>query len=276
MQWGGVMQRDRRETALVTGASEGIGRELARVFASQGFDVVVVARRAALLEALAEELSAGHGVRAVPIALDLAKPDAPRLLFERTEQLGLRVDALVNNAGVMEFGAFAETPLDRLLAMPALNASVLVALTRLFLPPMLEARRGRILNLGSTGSFAPMPSLAVYAATKAFILSFSEALAEELLGTGVSVTCCCPGFTETRMASQIDGVERLKGVAPLMDPAEVARDAYQACMRGDVLRVPGVANQLLIGALSLPPRAVVRWLGGAIGRRVMHAPTLHG
>jgi short-subunit dehydrogenase len=270
------MQAERRGTALVTGASEGIGRELARVFASRGFDVVLVARRAPLLEVLAEELSARHGVRAIPIPADLAKPDAPRQLFEYTQELGLRVGALVNNAGLMEFGAFAKTPLERLTAMPALNASALVALTRLFLEPMLAARHGRILNLGSTGSFAPMPSLAVYAATKAFILSFSEALSEELLGTGVSVTCCCPGFTETHMASQIDGVERLKGVAPLMDPVEVARDAYQACMRGDVVRVPGVANQLLIRALSLPPRGAVRRLGGAIGRRAMHVPSPHG
>jgi hypothetical protein len=265
-----------RETALVTGASEGIGRELARVFASRGFDVVLVARRAPLLEALADELAARHGGRAIPIASDLAKPDAPRQLFGYTQALGVRVSVLVNNAGLMEFGAFAKTPLERLLAMPALNACALVALTRLFLEPMLAARHGRILNLGSTGSFAPMPSLAVYAATKAFILSFSEALSEELQGSGVSVTCCCPGFTETHMASQIDGVERLKGVAPLMDPVEVARDAYQACMRGDVVRVPGVANQLLIRALSLPPRGVVRWLGGAIGRRAMHAPNPHG
>jgi hypothetical protein len=262
--------------ALVTGASEGIGRELARVFASRGHDVVLVARRGALLEALADELSEKQRVRAFAIPCDLTKPDAPQRLFERTQQLELHVHTLVNNAGLMEFGAFATTPLDRLTAMPALNACALVALTRLFLPPMLAARRGRILNLGSTGSFAPMPSLAVYAATKAFILSLSEALSEELLGSGVTVTCCCPGFTETQMANQIDGVEKLKGVAPLMDPVDVARDAYQACMRGEVVRVPGVANQLLIRALGVPPRSVVRWLGGAIGRRAMHAPNPHG
>jgi short-subunit dehydrogenase len=270
------MRSERFQTALVTGASEGIGRELARVFASRGHDVALVARRAPLLEALADELAARHGVRAVPIACDLTKPDAPQRVFERTQQLGLQVRTLVNNAGLMEFGAFATTPLERLTAMPALNAGALVALTRLYLGPMLEARCGRILNLGSTGSFAPMPSLAVYAATKAFILSLSEALSEELQGSGVTVTCCCPGFTETQMASQIDGVERLKGVAPLMDPAEVAQDAYQACMRGEVVRVPGVANQLLIRALALPPRSVVRWLGGAIGRRAMHAASPHG
>jgi hypothetical protein len=270
------MQPERSQTALVTGASDGIGRELARVFASRGHDVVLVARRGALLDALADELSARQRVRAVSVACDLTKPDAPQRLFERTQELGLHVDTLVNNAGLMEFGAFASTPLDRLSAMPALNAGALVALTRLFLPPMLAARRGRILNMGSTGSFAPMPSLAVYAATKAFILSLSEALSEELQDTGVTVTCCCPGFTETQMANQIGGVEKLKGVAPLMDPAEVARDAYQACMRGEVVRVPGVANQLLIRALGLPPRGVVRWLGGAIGRRAMHAPSPHG
>jgi short-subunit dehydrogenase len=270
------MRPDRVETALVTGASEGIGRELARVFASRGFSVVLVARREALLAELADEIAARERVRAVAIALDLTKPDAPQELFERTQELGLHVDALVNNAGLMEFGAFAATPLDRLRAMTALNTSALMAITRVFLGPMLAARHGRILNLGSTGSFAPMPSLAVYAATKAFILSFSEALSEELQGSGVTVTCCCPGFTETHMANQIDGVEKLKGVAPLMDPVEVARDAYQACMRGEVVRVPGVANQLLIRALALQPRSVVRWLGGAIGRRAMQVPSPHG
>jgi short-subunit dehydrogenase len=270
------MQAARSNTVLVTGASDGIGRELARVFASRGFDVVLVARRGALLEALAQEIAAQRQVRAFPVALDLAKPDAPRHLFERTQALGLDVDTLVNNAGLMEFGAFATTPLDRLLAMPALNTSALIALTRLYVEPMLAAGRGRILNLGSTGSFAPMPSLAVYAATKAFILSLSEALSEELQGTGVTVTCCCPGFTETQMASKIDGVESLRGIAPLWDPADVALDAYQALMRGEVVRVPGVANQLLIRALALPPRGVVRWLGGAIGRRAMHAPSPHG
>jgi short-subunit dehydrogenase len=270
------MKRDRAETALVTGASDGIGRELARVFASRGFAVVLVARRAALLAALADEIAARDGVRAVPIALDLTGPDAPQELFERTEAQGLHVDALVNNAGLMEFGAFAATPLERLRAMTALNTSALMALTRLYLAPMLEARHGRILNVGSMGSFAPLPSLAVYAATKAFILSFSEALSEELQGTGVSVTCCCPGFTETHMANQIERAAQLKGFAPLMDPVDVARDAFQACMRGQVVRVPGVANQLMIRALALQPRNVVRWLGGAIGRRAMSLPGPHG
>jgi uncharacterized protein len=270
------MKPDRPRTALVTGASEGIGRELARVFASRGFAVVLVARRAALLAALAEEIEARDHVRAVPIALDLTKPDAPQELFERTRHERIHVDALVNNAGLMEFGAFAATPLDRLRAMTELNTSALMALTRLFVGPMLEARHGRILNLGSTGSFAPIPSLAVYAATKAFILSFSEALSEELHGTGVSVTCCCPGFTETHMANQIDGVGKLKGLAPMMDPVEVARDAFQACMRGQVVRVPGLANQLMIRALALQPRSVVRWLGGAIGRRSIQMPGPHG
>jgi short-subunit dehydrogenase len=270
------MRRDGPKTALVTGASDGIGRELARVFASRGFALVLVARRAALLAALADEITARDGVRAVPIAMDLTEPDAPQQLFEHTQHQRIHVDTLVNNAGLMEFGAFATTPLDRLRAMTALNTSALMALTRVFLGPMLEAHQGRILNLGSTASFAPMPSLAVYAATKAFILSFSEALSEELQGTGVSVTCCCPGFTETHMANQIDGVEKLKGVAPLMDPVEVARDAFQACMRGQVVHVPGVANQLLIRALALQPRTVVRWLGGAIGRRAMHLPSPHG
>jgi hypothetical protein len=270
------MRARQRETALITGASEGIGRELARVFAERGFGVVLVARNPERLRELAAELTERFETEATPIALDLSKPDAPRQLFGRVQALGQRVDVLVNNAGLMEFGQFASCPPDRLASLTALNVGALTALTRLFLEPMLAARYGRILNLGSTGSFVPMPSLAAYAASKAYILSLSEALSEELQGTGVSVTCVCPGFTETHMANQITGVEKLKGVAPLMDPAEVARDAYQACMRGDVLRVPGVANQLLIRALSVPPRGLVRWLGGAIGRRVMHVPSPHG
>jgi hypothetical protein len=270
------MRAQQRETALITGASEGIGRELARVFAERGFGVVLVARNAERLRQLASELAEQCGVPATPIALDLTKPDAPRELFERVRALGLSVDVLANNAGLMEFGEFAACPPDRLASLTALNVCALTALTRLFLEPMLAARHGRILNLGSTGSFVPMPSMAAYAASKAYILSLSEALSEELAGSGVSVTCCCPGFTETHMANQITGVEKLKGVAPLMDPLEVARDAYQACMRGDVLRVPGVANQLLIRVLGVQPRGWVRRLGGAIGRRAMHVPSPHG
>lgn len=258
-----------RETALITGASEGIGRQLARVFAEHRFNLVLVARNAERLEQLAAELTEQRGITATALPLDLAKPDAPRQLFDQVRTLGLRVDVLVNNAAVLESGAFAESPPDRIASLTALNVGALTALTRLFVEPMIAAGHGRILNLGSVAAFAPMPSLAAYAASKAYILSFSEALSEELRGSGVHVTCCCPGFTETHMADQIAGVEKLKGLAPLLDPAEVARDAYQACMHGEVVHVPGIANQLFVRALALQPRGLVRWIGGALGRRAM-------
>jgi len=266
------MQAEPRETALITGASEGIGRELARVFAVNGFDLVLVARSAERLEQLAADLREEHGIAATAMPHDLTKPDAPHQLFEQVRSQGLHVDVLVNNAAVLESQAFARTPPDRLASLLALNVVALTALTRLFVEPMVAAGHGRILNLGSVASFAPMPSLAAYAASKAYILSLTEALSEELRGSGVSVTCCCPGFTRTHMADQIAGVEKLKDVAPLLDPAEVARDAYRACMRGDVLRVPGIANQLFARAVGLYPRSLVRWVGGTLGRRAMRGP----
>ena len=256
---------DRRETALITGASEGIGRELARVFASRGFDLVLVARSAEKLEALAGELSR-HGVRAEPVPKDLSRSDAPAELFDLLTRRGVQVDALVNNAGVLEFGPFLEVDPARIAGMLDLNVRALTAMTRLFVPPMVAAKRGRVLNLGSVASFVPTPVLAAYGATKAFVLSFSEALAEELRGTGVTVSVCCPGITETHMARQVESLAKFEGLVPLLDAAEVARSAFEACMAGEVIHVPGRANRIAIGVLGLQPRWLVRWLGGAIGR----------
>jgi len=256
-------------TALVTGASEGIGRELARVFASERFDVILVARSREKIDALADELSARHGVQAVAIAADLSGPDAPAELFRETRGRGLHVDVLVNNAGVMEFGSFVDTPAERLSAMLRLNVSASTLLTRLYVEPMVVARYGHLLNVASTGAFVPMPSLAAYAATKAYILSLSEALSEELRDTGVAVTVCCPGFTHTHMSDQLPGIDKLRGVAPLWEPAEVARAAFEACIHDRVVSVPGLANKLVLGVLENSPRWLVRRLGGAIGRRVM-------
>jgi short-subunit dehydrogenase len=257
---------DRRETALVTGASEGIGRELARTFASRGFDVVLVARNAERLEALAGELASTHGVRAEPLPRDLAPPDAPAALFDSLTRRGVRIDVLVNNAGVLEFGPFLEADPARVAAMLDLNVRALTALTRLFVPPMVAARHGRVLNLGSVASFVPTPTLAAYGASKAFVLSFSEALAEELRGSGVTVTACCPGITETHMAQQVESYAKFEALVPVLDAAEVARSAFEACMAGEVIHVPGRANRIAIGVLGLQPRWLVRWLGGAIGR----------
>ena len=256
-------------TALVTGASEGIGREIARVFASERFDVVLVARSRDRLEELANELASRHAVRALAIPVDLCRAGAPQELFAETRRRGIHVDVLVNNAGVMEFGPFVDTPVERIAAMVSLNVASFTLLSRLYVEPMIVARYGHLLNVASAAAFVPMPSLAAYAATKAYILSLSEALSEELRDTGVTVTVCCPGFTHTHMSDQIPGIERLKGVAPLLEPAEVARAAFDACIHDRVVDVPGVANKLALGVLGNAPRWLVRRLGGAIGRRVM-------
>jgi short-subunit dehydrogenase len=187
---------------------------------------------------------------------------------------GLHVEVLVNNAGLLEFGAFMETPPERLSDMLELNVVALTALSRAFVPPMIEAGFGRVLNLASVAAFLPMPSLAAYAATKAYILALSEALAEELRDTGVSVTVCCPGLTDTEMVAKVQVVERLRGIVPsilfpLMDARSVAREAFEACMRGETVHVAGLTNRLAVSLLGSPHNPLVRWLGGAIGRRVM-------
>jgi short-subunit dehydrogenase len=159
-----------RDTALVTGASAGIGRELAAVFARNGFDLVVVARRAPELESLAGRLRAAHQAAVDVVALDLSEPSAPRELFETVQRHGIQVDVLVNNAGMTAHGDFADIPLDRQLSVIQLNVATLTALTHLFVGPMIERRRGRVLNVSSISAFQPMPTIAVYAASKAYVL----------------------------------------------------------------------------------------------------------
>jgi len=260
------------KTALITGASAGIGLELARVFASHAFNLVLVARTEASLQALADEITRERGVRADVVPMDLLSPDAPRRLFDEVASRGIPIEILVNNAGIMEFGAMRTMSLDQLLAMVNLNAGVTTAMTSLFLEPMVEGGGGRIMNVGSVGAFQPMPSMAVYAATKAFILSLSEALSEELKGTGVTITAFCPGFTSTHMLDKIEGVESFMERLPsssVMAPDEVAREGYRACMDAVPVKVPGVSNQLTMRLLGLQPRWLVRSLGGFIGRRVL-------
>ncbi len=182
--------------ALITGASGGIGLEIATVLAAEGHDCVLVARDAAKLAALAAALRTAHGVRALPVPLDLGADDAPQRLVAALDAHGMSaVDVLINNAGFATFGLFADTELRAEIEELHLNVVTLTVLTKLFLPGMLARKRGEIMNLGSTGSFIAGPYMATYCATKNYVLSFSEALAEEVRGTGVSVTCLCPGPT---------------------------------------------------------------------------------
>lgn len=259
----GTGTRTQRQTALITGASAGIGLELAEAFAGRGFDLVVVARRARELKRLAASLRTTHGVEVEVVALDLCRPSAPHALFEAVRRQRIEVDVLVNNAGASAVGQFTDIPLDRQLALIQLNAGAVTALTHLFLPAMIERGHGRVLNVSSMSAFQPVPTIAVYAATKAYVLSFSEALAVELRGTGVTVTACCPGFTETPMVhtpSTTTGREASLPGFVVGDAKQVAQEACEACLRGDAVHVSGLVNQ----AATLWMRHQPRWLGRAI------------
>ena len=250
--------------ALITGASAGLGRELARLFAADGHDLVLVARRLPELQALCTELEQKHRIKARAIACDLgSKTELTALLAEIR---GVEIDYLVNNAGFGSSGAFAELALDRELAMIELNVTALVRLTRELLPPMLARGRGWVLNLGSTAGFQPGPYMATYYATKAFVNSFSEALAYELRGTGVSVTVSCPGPTSTQF-SAVSGIEKSRlfqlGAA---NAASVARAAYRAMQRRRPMIVHGILNSLLVQSLRISPRALIRAITGLLNR----------
>ncbi|RMG48677.1 MAG: SDR family oxidoreductase [Acidobacteria bacterium] len=246
----------RRSVALVTGASTGIGYELTRLLAADGHDLILVARSRDRLAAVAREMTAAHGVGAEALARDLSRQEDVRSLVQ--ELGGAEVDVLVNNAGFGSFGPFANTDLETLLAMIQLNVSAVTHLTRALLPGMLQRRRGRILNVASTAAFQPGPLMAVYYATKAFVLHLSEALAEELRGGPVTVTALCPGPTESEFARRAGMEEsRLFRRWGVMDAATVARAGYRAMMRGKRLVVPGWTNRFLACAVRFVPRRLV-------------------
>src|SRR6266403_224316 len=211
------------QTALVTGASSGIGRELAKCFAADGCRLILVARKRNALNSLADELRKLHQTQSEVFTADLARPDAASRIFQHTEANGTKIDVLVNNAGFGAQGRFAELPVERQLEMLQVNITALTQLTRLFLPGMIARRRGGVLNVASTASFQPGPGMAVYYATKAYVLSFSEAVAEELRHSGVTVTALCPGPTRTDFAATADvGNSRLFAAFGIADAADVA------------------------------------------------------
>jgi hypothetical protein len=245
---------DERKTALVTGASSGIGAELARVHAEHGGDLIVVARRREKLEALKAELEAAHGVTVHVLPKDLAQPQAPQEIYDEVRSRGVPIDYLVNNAGFGLRGFFHAQDWATNEAMIKLNILALAALTRLFVPDMVARHRGRILNLGSMAGFMPGPLNAVYYASKAFVISFSEAIANELRHTGVTVTVLCPGPTQsefTRIAQMSD----VNLTRTLASARRVAEAGYEAMLRGKRVIVPGLANKITIHALlRLSPR----------------------
>ena len=248
-----------RPVALITGASGGIGLELARLCAKGGHDLILVARNQAKLEEIAKYLSGMYQRRVELIAADLTDAETPAAIVDVATGRGMVVDVLINNAGIGDWGLFGRADLERQLTMIQVNVTALTHLTRLLLPGMITRRKGRILNVASTAAFAPGPLMAVYYASKAYVLSFSEAIGNELSGTGITVTALCPGPTRTGFAatagllgSNLFNGPNVMGVEP------VAEAGYRGMMRGRAVVVPGMANKLIVQSTRISPRWAVR------------------
>jgi hypothetical protein len=248
---------------LITGASAGIGRELAQAFAARGHDLILTARNEEALAALARDLVARRAVKAKTMPADLSLPGAAEAMVEALEEAGLAIDILVNNAGVAAEGDFARLSLDDCLRLLQVNVVALTSLTRLLLPPMMARRRGRILNVASIAGFMPVPRLSVYAASKAYVLSLTEALSEELRGAGVTATALCPGLTDTAMVRESELGKPIPA-AMIMSAKDVAEAGCAACLAGEAICVPGLGNRLLTSGAPLLPRGLVRAIGGAM------------
>jgi short-subunit dehydrogenase len=243
--------------AVVTGASGGIGLELAKLLAADGHQLTLVARRVDVLDEVAATLGGATSAAVAVVAADLGTPEGVNAVLAAAPD----ADILVNNAGYGDFGPFVDSDLARQLGMIDLNVRALTALTHHYLPGMMERGRGRVLNVASTASFQPGPLMAVYYATKAYVLSFSEALSEEARGTGVTVTALCPGPTSSGFQAASDlGNSKLVAGRTLATSASVAAVGYQAMMRGRAVVVPGRRNQVLAGSVRFTPRPVVRRL----------------
>lgn len=248
----------RTKTALVTGASSGLGLEFSKLLARDGYNLVIVARDAAKLQQVADELTAQHKITVRVITRDLSAADAGQAIYDELQRDLVVVDVLINNAGYALYGPFIETDLDTEVRMIGTNVTTLTILSKLFARDMVRRRRGRILNVASTAAFAPGPLMAVYYATKAYVLSLSEALANELQGTGVTVTALCPGPTDTGFQQRAQ-MEELRLVAgrKIAGAAEVAAAGYRAMLKGQTMIIPGLRNQLQTFVTRFSPRTMV-------------------
>lgn len=251
--------------ALVTGASDGIGTEFCRELANRGHSVILVARREERLRELATELSDAHGVHTRVIHSDLAAAGAAQRLYDDVRALGIDVDILVNNAGLLYNGYFDEIPLAKQEDLLAVNVVALTALTHLFATDMLSRGRGRILNVASTAAWVGIPQQNVYSASKAYVLSFTLALANELKSKnrGVTATALCPSYTATKMLDNPDQGPKLSvPSAMVLQPDVVARQGLEACLRGEAIITPGLSNRVSMGLVQMAPR---RWATAALG-----------
>ena len=251
-----AMQKNK--TALITGASSGIGKELAHIHAEQGDDLVIVARREDKLNALKTDLENKHGVKVIVIAKDLTLPKAAAEIYEEVKQVGVEVNYLINNAGFGGRGKFHERAWEQDLAMINLNVIALTALTRFFLPDFVKRNEGRILNVSSTASLMAGPLQAVYYATKAYVTSFSNAIAEELHDTNITVTALLPGATETEFAST-SGMEKTSVFENMFSARSVAEDGYNAMLAGKLDIISGVTftRRMMMAAIPITPKKIV-------------------
>ena len=246
------------ETVLITGASSGIGLELARCFAADGCRLILLARNTKALEALAGELRQAHTIEALVLTADLSRPETPARVFQELQGRGMTVDVLVNNAGFGANDTFAGLPLQRQLEMIQVNITALTELTGLFLPGMIARRCGGVLNVGSLAGFQPGPGMAVYFATKAYVLSFTEALGEELAGSGLTVTVLCPGPTITNFGNVARGQKARHLKTSKMTAEAVARYGHGAFRKGKLVAIPGWRNRFLVLLVRMVPRWLVR------------------
>jgi hypothetical protein len=250
------------EAVLITGASSGIGLELAKCFAAEKSNLILTARNREALEKLAAELRREHGIKVEIVIADLSLAESPQKLYSELKGRGINVDVVVNNAGFGLHGAFTELPLKRQLEIIQVNIASLVELTGLFLPEMVKRNHGGILNVGSVAGFVPGPQMAVYYASKAFVLSFSESLHEELRGTKIQVTNLCPGPTESNFSNVARSHRAREAQAKKMSAAEVARIGHRDFRAGVHISLPGATNKFAAFAPRVFPRAIVRRLIG--------------
>jgi short-subunit dehydrogenase len=257
------------QTVLISGASSGIGEALARLFAQQGFELVLVARTRETLEQLARSLRAQYPVSVYVEPLDLSKKTAAKKLAASLKNQEVEVDILVNNAGVLEHGDFIRIGAAAHQRLIALNISGFTSMLDQFLPGMVERGSGRVLNVASIASFQPVPTLATYAASKAYVLSLTESLSEELKGSGVTITALCPGITATNMVRTVQQsspeLKNIPGFA-IGNVDDVALEGFQACMKGEVICVPGVVNLAATVAGRAVPKWLLRRISGMVGR----------
>ena len=238
---------------LITGASSGIGLELAKLFARDNHNIILIARREERLRQLSRELENDNDIKTLVISKDLSQPQSAQEIYDLLKQKNIMVDYLINNAGFIVYGKFSETEWSEEFKMIQLHIVTLTHLIKLFLPDMLRRKNGKILNIGSTGSFVSGPFNAVYCATKNYTLSLSEALAEELSGTGVTVTTLCPGGTKTEFAAKAN----INDSFGAMEASKVAKIGYKALMKGKRVVIPGILNKIQVFSIKLIPRIIV-------------------